>query len=113
MTNQDESELSRKIVREIIAQGWGRPRHGHLISDKSEIYCDLNIYGDDFYDLVCWMHKEFGVQTMSGFKEYAPSESPFHQLRAIGRRLFGLAGSQYRSLRVADIASIITEGKWL
>jgi len=111
MTSQDKGEFSRQIIREIIAQGWGRPIDGHLVSEESEIYYDLNIYGDDFYDLVCWMHEDFGVQTMSGFKEYAPSEGPFHQLRAIGQKILGFTGPRYRSLRVADIASIITEGK--
>jgi len=36
-----------------------------MISADSQIYYDLNIYGDDFYELVRWMHEDFGVQTMS------------------------------------------------
>ena len=83
-----------------------------MISADSQIYYDLNIYGDDFYELVRWMHEDFGVQTMSDFESYAPLESPFHLLRVIGRKILGLAEPRYCSLKVIDISKIIIEGKW-
>jgi hypothetical protein len=74
MTQQKAGELSKRVIDRIITSGWGRPRDGHAISPDSQIYYDLGIYGDDFFELVRWMHEDFGVQTMSGFESYAPSE---------------------------------------
>jgi hypothetical protein len=112
MSQQSGSKLSGRVIDQIATKGWGRPRKGHLVSPESQIYYDLGIYGDDFFELVSWMHEEFGVQTMSGFGSYAPPEAPFLFLRHFARKLLGCPVPPYRSLTVNEITNIITKGKW-
>jgi Protein of unknown function (DUF1493) len=112
MTQQNTEALSKRVINQIVTKGWGLQRKGHLISPESQIYYDLRIYGDDFFELVRWMHEEFGVQTMSGFENYAPLESPFQFLAPAIRKFLGRPEPRYCSLTVVDITNIITSGKW-
>jgi hypothetical protein len=89
MPQQNAGDLSKTVIDQIVASGWGLPRKGHSISPDSQIYYDLGIYGDDFFELVRWMHEDFGVQTMSVFGSYAPPEGPFRFLAPFIRKLLG------------------------
>lgn len=79
------------------------------ISEETEIYYDLGIYGDVLYfDLLSWAHKEFGVTFDIDMREHGPGElvliPPFlkHRLDKVKR--------PYRSLKVRDIVAVIEAG---
>ena len=82
------------------------------ITEDTEVYRDLNIYGDEIVDLVWWLEKEFEVPPNIHPFKYAPREFPFcgiwHAIRkAIGRE------PAYESLRVRDIVAAAKAGRWL
>lgn len=109
---QDAGELYSKIVDQIDNKGWGAPRKGHLISLDSQVYNDLGVWGDDFFELVLWMHKEFGVQAMAGFENYAPPDGTSSLGYPIIRKLLGRSEMRYRSLSIRDLTDIIAAGRW-
>lgn len=109
---QDADKLYNKIVDQIDIKGWGAPRKEHLISLDSQVYHDLGIWGNDFFELVLWMHNEFGVQAMAGFKNYAPPEGNSSLIYPIIRKLLGRLEPRYRSLTIRDLTDIIAVGRW-
>ena len=86
----------------------------YAISGETEVYYDLGIYGDVLvFDLLFWMHREFGVALNIDPSEHAPREGP------ILRTLFGhfmhrrdIAQRPYVSLKVRDIMAAIEAGRW-
>lgn len=77
------------------------------ISPETEIYKDLGLYGDDVYEFLMWVEKEFGVQIMVTFGKYVPTESPLFWAREAFRRACGLS---YESFKVGDIVRAIDGG---
>jgi hypothetical protein len=77
------------------------------ITEDTEIYRDLRIYGDEIVDLVWWLEKEFGVKTNIDPFRYAPHESGI-----IGILTRRITKPRYESLKVRDILAAIEVGHW-
>jgi hypothetical protein len=81
------------------------------ITEETEIYQDLGIYGDEIVDLVWWLEKEFGVKTNVNPFRYAPREGAFVGMLRTIRRIVGFA-ARYESLKVRDILAVIEVKRW-
>jgi hypothetical protein len=100
------SKVVEKLSRMIPPELRSRP-----ITEDTEIYRDLGIYGDEIVDLVWWLEKEFGLETNINPFKYAPREFPFFRAwRAIGRTM-GLE-TTYKSLKVRDILAAVEVKRW-
>jgi len=95
-------ELRRRSTRTDLLQ----------ITDDTEIYYDLRLFGDDFYEFICWLNNEFGGDFRVNFGEYGPREGMppifFRQWRERRERL----RHRYKSLRVGDILTAVELGHW-
>jgi hypothetical protein len=84
------------------------------ITDETEIYYDLGIYGDDVYEFFVWLHDEFGVKFGKfRFKDYCRPEgslSPF--LFRSWRERYERQHRRYKSLTVGSILSAIELGQF-
>jgi hypothetical protein len=81
------------------------------ITEDTEVYGDLRIYGDEIVSLVWWLEKEFGVKTNVDPFRFAPTELPFASvLRPMGK-ILGFQ-RQYESLKVRDILAAIDAKRW-
>lgn len=107
-----DSETFRKVVDYLSRTTIARHRALPIVGD-TEIYGDLNVYGDDIVELIWWLDKEFGVKStgIDPFR-YAPREPLFFPFRRTLRRLFGIKPSQYESFKVRDIIAAIEAGRW-
>lgn len=108
----DDPEAFGKVVDYLSTTTIARKR-ALPITGHTEIYGDLNIYGDDIVELVWWLDREFGVKSIgiNPFR-YAPRESPFLQVRSALRRAFGIKSPQFESFKVRDIIVAIEAGRW-
>jgi hypothetical protein len=86
------------------------------IACETEVYQDLKIHGDVLvFDLILWLHDEFGVEPNLHFADYAPSEWHALMLGRLGlalRRLWRKNEPQYKSLKVGDIIAAIEAKRW-
>jgi hypothetical protein len=80
------------------------------ITEDTEVYRDLNIYGDEIVDLVWWLEKEFGVPPNIDPFKYAPPECPFGWVWHAIRKIIGREPA-YESLRVRDIVAVVEAGR--
>ena len=82
------------------------------ITDETEIYYDLRIFGHDLYDFVVWAGAEFGIDGPINLDEYGPREgiSPllFRDWRVCRERQQG----RYKSLKIRDVLIAIETGQW-
>ena|ERR1700733_4821017 len=100
----------RKIAERLLKMTAPQYRTAS-ISEDTELYRDLRIYGDEIASLVWWLEKEFGVKTNINPFKFAPRELPFaFVLRPIGK-ILGLE-PQYRSLKVRDLLAAIEAKRW-
>ena len=108
----DDSEAFRKVAEYLSRTTIARNRALPITRD-TEIYGDLNVYGDDIVELVRWLDREFGLKTIgiNPFR-YAPGESPFLEVRSALRRVFGIKPPQFESFKVRDIVLAIEAGHW-
>jgi hypothetical protein len=80
------------------------------INPETEIYADLKIYGDDLFEFLIWISKEFGVQVIVAGGKYAPSEVPFFKVVEAFKRVIGGRSHRYKSLKVRDVVQSIDAG---
>jgi hypothetical protein len=72
------------------------------ITEDTEVYRDLKIYGDEIVALVWWLEKGFGVAPNINPFDYAPREFPFSWAWRAIRKVTGsepaykLAGARHR-----------------
>lgn len=83
----------------------------HPITEDTEVYRDLGIYGDEIVDLVWWLDREFGVKASIDPFRYAPHEFPFAQVFRAMRNAVGME-KKYKSLKVRDIVAAIEAKRW-
>jgi acyl carrier protein len=81
------------------------------ITEDTEIYDDLGIYGDEIVDLVWWLEKEFGVECNINPFKYAPHEFPFFWAWRLAQKVIGIR-PQYKSLKVRDVVAAIEAKRW-
>ena len=105
--------LDRGVVHQKIA-GSLAARFGIRlsISDDTEIYYDLSLYGDDLWEFFVWLNSEFGLEVRANIFEYAPGECPLFPIR-LRRWIEKRRGQRrYRSLRVGAIVDAVMAGVW-
>jgi hypothetical protein len=77
------------------------------ITLQTEVYRNLGIYGDDLFDLLLWINKEFGVTLDLNIADYGPTEWPFLRIRKLLSKFFGERETVYKSLKVGDVVSAV------
>ena len=79
------------------------------ISDDTEVYFDLRISGQDLYELISWIAREFEVD-FSGMNidDYAPSDG----VDLLELLSFGLWKRRYKSLTVGALRRAIDTKTW-
>src|SRR5437868_7589659 len=106
----DNTEALRRVV-ERLSKMTAPQNRTVPITEETEVYRDLGIYGDEIVDLVWWLEKEFGVTTNINPFRYAPREVAFLGILRAIRRIIGIE-SQYESLKVRDILAAIRAKRW-
>jgi hypothetical protein len=84
-------------TRQRDGEGWSYP-------------VDLGLYGDDLYELIIWIFREFGVEPNINIADFAPGESFLFRLPASWKRQRNRG--RYGSLKIRDIISAIEAGRW-
>lgn len=82
------------------------------ITDQTEIYYDLQLFGDDLCQLAKWLEKKFGVPADLNPLLYGPPEGLMSTLFRRWRWRLDRTSRYYKSLRVADVFEIIDTGHW-
>src|SRR5580700_7098433 len=85
-------------------------RYRGPITDGTEIFYDLGIYGDDVYELSLWVMKEFGVRPHVHLFNSAPGELMFQPL--LWRWRQRAQRRPYKSLTVGQVLDAIEAGHW-
>jgi hypothetical protein len=80
------------------------------ITDETEIYYDLRIYGHDLYDFVVWLGNEFGVSVPLNLAEHTPREGTPLLLFRSWRERRERERRPYKSLTVRDILGLVERG---
>jgi hypothetical protein len=80
------------------------------INPETEIYADLKIYGDDLFEFLIWIDKEFGVQIFVAGRKYVPSETPFFWGAEAFKKAIRGGAHSYKSLKVRDVVQAIDAG---
>ena len=106
----DDEEVFRKVVERLYKMTAPQYRAAP-ITEETEIYWDLGIYGDEIVELVWWLEKEFGVSTNVNPFRYAPQEGNFVWVLRTVRKIMGFA-AQYENLKVRDIIAVIGAKRW-
>lgn len=106
----DNAEVFRKVVERLYTMAAPQYRAAP-ITEETEIYRDLGIYGDEIVDLVWWLEKEFGVKTDVNPFRFAPREGAFAGVLRMIRKTIGF-GAQYESLKVRNILAVIEAKRW-
>jgi hypothetical protein len=105
-----DPEIFRKLAEQLLKMTAPQYRTTS-ISEDTEVYGDLRIYGDEIVSLVWWLEREFGVMTNINPFKYAPRELPFAFVLRPIRKFLGLE-PQYRSLKVRDILAAMEAKRW-
>ena len=106
----DSAEVFRKVVAQLSKMT--APQYRALpITENTEVYRDLKIYGDEIVSLVWWLEKEFGVKTNINPFKYAPHELPLVWAVLPIRKILGIE-PHYKSLKVGDILAAIEAKRW-
>ena len=82
------------------------------ISEGTLIYHDLSISGDDAWDMLNEIHRQFGTSfNKFEFDAYFPNET--ESLWAhIGRKLLGHRSNRRKELPVGHLLDVIQQGLW-
>lgn len=107
----DRDAAREKIVAQLTNMAAPKYRKSP-ITDDTEVYYDLRLYGDDLYALLVWIGREFGAQFRVNLREYAPSEGIFPFLFRERRERREREQRPYKSLKVRDILAGIEAGHW-
>ncbi len=105
MTNSDSTDRYQKVLDWLLRTASPRKRSSP-ISENTEIYADLGVYGDDLVELVWWLEKEFVVATKVNPFTYAPTEGAFLGVIRAARKFAGVE-HRYESLTVRDVIAAI------
>lgn len=113
MTNADEAYA--KIVQYLV--DYTVPKYPHkTITEETELYYDLQMYGDEIFDMIVWLHKEFGLEPTGYMLRRAPPEPFMPPISTIlswcYRRLLRRPERRYESLKVQDVVDAVSAGKW-
>jgi hypothetical protein len=111
-----EADVERDAAREQVVAHLARVVAPHYrkspITDDTEVYYDLRLYGDDLYAFLVWLGQKFGTDFHINLPEYAPSERIFPFWFRQRRERREREGRPYKSLKVRDILAAIEAGRW-
>jgi hypothetical protein len=102
-------ETYRKVIAKIKTMA-PLKTDAASINLETEIYADLRIYGDDLFEFLIWIDKEFGVQVFVAGGKYVPSETPFFGVAEAFKKTVRGGSHSYKSLKVRDIVQAIDAG---
>jgi hypothetical protein len=105
----ENDEIFRKVA-EYLSNVTGPDRRVSPITRDTEVYRDLGIYGDDVFELVLWINREFGSMPPFELSRFAPGETSL--LSRMVRKVLGLKESQYQSLTVGEVVAAIEGKSW-
>lgn len=105
-----ESPATREKVIAQLRKITGPALRHVAITDDTEIYYDLRIFGHDLYDLVVWLRNEFDVPVELDLAEYAPREGMPPLLFRKWRERRERAKRPYKSLTLRDMLALFTKG---
>ena len=109
----DDASLRIKIIEHLEAV---RPRGRPVvpISDSTELWYDLGIYGDELFDFAIWARDALGIEPNLDIGSHAPSEGPFQFLWLRIGRMFqsDRSRSRYPSLTVLHVIGAANAGQW-
>jgi hypothetical protein len=89
----------------------GPARQHVTITDATEIYYDLRIFGQDLYDFLVWVANEFGVPVEIDVAQHAPRERMPPLLFRNWQERHEREKRPYKSLTVRDILGIVERGR--
>jgi hypothetical protein len=99
-----------KIVAQLRQMTAARYRH-LPITDDTEIYYDLRIFGHDLHEFVVWVGNEFGVPVGIDLAEHAPREGMPPLLFRNWRERREREKRPYKSLTVRDVLGLVERGR--
>lgn len=105
-----QSDILERLLGHLHAISGAHAR-GLAVTPDSEIYYDLDIYGDEFVELVWWIEKEFEVESRVNISDYAPSERPLPFFYGWMQRR-DAKKNRYKNLKVRDVVAVIEAGHW-
>jgi len=104
----DKQTKREKIVTRL--KQMAAPPYRHLpITDETEIYYDLRIFGHDLYDFLVWVDNEFHVPTHIDLADHAPREGMPPILFRSWRERREREKRPYKSLTVGDILRVVEQ----
>lgn len=77
------------------------------ITEDTEIYYDLRLFGDDLLEFIIWIRNEFGVNMNINISEYGPSESAIPFLFRQWTEKRNRDQKRYKSLKIRDILAVV------
>jgi len=105
-----DQEIREKVITHI--KGMSAFSREVVISELTEIYYDLQLFGNDLIQLALWLEKQFGVPANINPQEYGPPEGFAPQLFRKWRVRREREHLRYKSLTIADIFAVIDAGQW-
>jgi hypothetical protein len=100
-----QSEAAKTVLKLIADR---TVRRDHPISREAALYHDLCIYGDDAYEILSGLHKQFGTNfSKFDFAAYFPQEGGI--LGLWRQRLFG---KSRMPLTIGHLTAVVEHGEW-
>lgn len=81
------------------------------ITDDTEIYYDLRIFGSDLYEFLVWISREFNVPVQVDPGDHSPQEGMPPLLFRKWRERREREKRPYKSLTVLDILGLVDRGR--
>lgn len=79
------------------------------VNDETDLYGDLRIWGDDFYDVVAWIAETFGTDfSAMDASKFVPGEG----LGEFGVARIFIGKSPYRRCTLGDLLAAVERGRW-
>lgn len=106
--------MDRNSARDKII-GYLKQRSLHAkendITEDTEIYYDLRLFGDDLFEFIIWIRNEFGANMNININEYGPGESVIPFLFRQWTEKRNRDQRRYRSLKIRDILAAVDADK--
>lgn len=109
--SQRSHTLTTDLRTKLIAYLAAATARKQPITDATEIYYDLGLYGDDIFEFVLWAEKELGIVAEFDMRKYCPGEIPFMRLGRALAKVFGQERS-YQSFSVGLVLAAAKAGRW-
>jgi hypothetical protein len=102
--------LDEKIRKQIVDRIAQTTVESMPVNDANEIYEDLRIWGEDFYELVEWIACEFGTDFSDmDCGKLVPGEG----CGELGLKRAVLGRSPFESCKVGRLLEAVERGRWL